>query len=367
MSKCCLAHFLVAAMLAAGADVSGQSVVVRDAPGIAFGPYTDSNSPAHWDGDTLYVFNSNDKPVRSYGRDQFHFVNPTDAQLDNKLALWWIECTWKDDNGVLYGWYHHEPRGLCPGTELTAPKIGAVKSTDNGLHWTDLGIVLEAPPGTLDCSYRNGWFAGGHGDFSGMLGRDKNHYYIFFSNYAGDVSEQGVAVARLPWKDRDDPVGKFRKYHDGEWEEPGLGGHMTPFFPAKLSWRERESDAFWGPSIHWNTYLGKYVILLNRAYGSPQWPQEGIYITSSDGLSDPKAWSIPKKITDGKWYPQVIGLDTKARETDKQCGRVGRLYMHGISRKEIVFLRRDDDPAALPPVYRPERGRPVSEKRAESP
>lgn len=341
----------VVLILAAACCAMGQSVVIRDAQGMVFGPYTDSNSPAHWDGDTLYILNSNDYPVRSFGPDQFHWGEPQDAKSNTPRPCW-IEATWKTDDGALYGWYHHEPRPLCAGTDLSAPKIGAARSTDNGLNWTDLGIVLEAPAGTIDCSYANGFFAGGHGDFSGILDREGKYYYIFYSNYAGDVSRQGVAVARMAWKDRDNPRGKFRKYCQGKWLQPGIGGHSTPFFPTKISWKEEKVDSFWGPSIHWNTYLEKYVILLNRAVGGPEWPQEGIYITFGTDLADPKSWTEPKKIVDGDWYPQVLGLDTKAKETDKLCGRVGRLYMHGISRKEIVFLRDGDDPTKLPPVYR---------------
>jgi hypothetical protein len=50
---------------------------------------------------------------------------------------------------ALYGWYQIELGGLCPGTRLTAPKVGAVRSTDSGAAWNGFGIVLEARPNTL--------------------------------------------------------------------------------------------------------------------------------------------------------------------------------------------------------------------------
>ena len=138
----------------------------------------DSNSPAHWSGDTLYVFNSWNHPSRSAGRDQFSLGAPLVDPLraaDPAIGNRWIEATWPDDDGTLYGWYHNEPKGLCPGSEtrtkygLTAPRIGAVRSRDNGATWEDLGLVLTAPAGSLDCQAQNGYFAGGHGDFSVML------------------------------------------------------------------------------------------------------------------------------------------------------------------------------------------------------
>ncbi|MDO8682023.1 MAG: hypothetical protein Q7N50_00880 [Armatimonadota bacterium] len=268
----------------------------------------------------------------------------------------WIECTWRTDDGVIYGWYHYEPRGLCPGNHLTAPMIGAARSTDNGSSWTDLGVVLEARPNTLYCKAKNGFFAGGNGDFSCMLDKDKKYLYLFISTYAGDVTEQGVSVARMEWKDRNDPVGKVWKYYEGKWNEPGVSGRVSPIFPAKVDWKRRNADAFWGPSIHWNTYLKKYVILLNRTAYRPGWPQEGVYITYSTNLADPASWTAPKKILNGgTWYPQVLGVNRNAKETDKLCGRQARFYMHGTSNHEIIFFREGEGTTKLPPLYSPEK------------
>lgn len=347
---------LIVLLLMCTQAAMAQSVLLRDAPGIGFKPYTDSNSPAYWVGDTLYVLNSNDNPALTKGWDQFGLDEGVQVKWNREVGgNRWMECAFQDDKGVLYGYYHCEIRPLCHSDDkLTAPKIGAARSTDNGLNWTDLGFVLEATPGTLDCTYKNGFFAGGHGDFSGMLSRDKKYVYVFFSNYAGDVGEQGIGVARLPWKDRDKPLGKFRKFFAGAWDEPGVGGHVTPFFPAKASWKGPDCDALWGPSIHWNTYLKQYVVLMNRVKGTPDWPQDGVYVSFANNLADPSSWTKPEKIVDkGKWYPQVLGLNTSARETDKLCGQVGRYFIHGTSRQEIVFLKKGEDPSKLPPVYVP--------------
>ncbi len=40
-------------------------------------------------------------------------------------------------------------------TRLTAPKVGAVRSTDSGAAWNGFGIVLEARPNTLCCDTTN--------------------------------------------------------------------------------------------------------------------------------------------------------------------------------------------------------------------
>jgi len=340
------------------------SVVLRDASPVRFRGAnssdpnrpgdTDCNSPAHWDGETLYLFNSAGHPWRSAGPDLFRLGQQSylRTEYNNKVnGGRWIECTWKDEDGTLYGWYHNEPGGLCPGTGLTAPRIGAVRSTDNGATWQDLGIVLEARPGTLRCDTPNKYFAGGNGDFSAIRDARREYLYFFISTYAGDTGEQGVAVARMRYADRNQPVGKVWKWHNGAWNEPGIGGRVTPIFPATVDWHRKNADAFWGPSIHWNTHLEQYVILLNRAQDA-NWTQEGVYVTFNRDLASPAAWTVPKKILGGlradQWYPQVIGLSRERRETDKLAGRVARLFVRGESRWEIVFLRPNESPALSP-------------------
>src|SRR4029079_9938336 len=105
---------------------------------------------------------------------------------------------------------------------------------------------------------------------------------------------QGVAVARMRLVDLDQPVGKVWKWRDGGWSEPGLGGRVTPIFAAKIDWHRPDADVFWGPSIHWNTYLQQYVILLNRAKDA-NWTQEGVYVSFNPDLSKPNAWSAPAR------------------------------------------------------------------------
>jgi hypothetical protein len=71
-------------------------------------------------------------------------------------------------------------------------------------------LVLDSTP-ELDCKSQNGYFAGGNGDFSVIPDRSRTYFYFLISTYSGPVSAQGVAVARLAFKDRDNPVGKVSK------------------------------------------------------------------------------------------------------------------------------------------------------------
>ena len=94
---------------------------------------TDCNSPLHWDRGTLFLFNSAGQPWRSSGGDLFDLSRSYIRSEYTTKANGgrWIECTWKADDGMLYGWYHHEPVGVCPEKPLTVPG-----------HWT-MGCIVE--------------------------------------------------------------------------------------------------------------------------------------------------------------------------------------------------------------------------------
>lgn len=198
-----------------------------------------------------------------------------------------------------------------------------------------LGIVLRSgnPP---TCWAANGYFASGHGDFSVALDQNREYFYILFSTYGGDVTSQGVAIARMPFASRRNPVGAVWKYYGGSWSEPGIAGRVSTVFPAIVGWEAADTDAFWGPSIHWNTYLQRYVVLMNRSCCWPDWPQEGVYISMNADLSDPSGWTSPHRIIEGgDWYPWVKG--TGAKETSAVAGQRVRLFMRSSSEWRIVF------------------------------
>ncbi len=327
---------------------------------LAFPAPVDSNSPVVRDGTEVLAFNSVGHPVVSYGPSMtsLQTVGPVILPTEVRGGLW-MEAVVRAPDGTLYGYYHNEPPGVCADyPHLTAPQIGAARSSDGGATWADLGLILTDAPGRIVCDTPNTYFAGGVGDFSVMLDPGSQLLYIFFSIYGGDVSEQGVGVARLAFADRDEPAGRVRKYFGGAWDEPGLGGFATVIYPAVAAWESAAPDAFWGPSVHWNTYLGQWVMLLNRTE-DVDFHNEGIYVAFATSLEDPGAWSQPQKVLDGgDWYPQVVGDDAE-QGTDKLAGQAAWFFLSGRSRWLIVF----DQPgvaaetragsAAAPAVARP--------------
>lgn len=311
---------------------------VFSAPVVYFPGPVDSNSPAIWVGEDLVVFNSASFPMRSAGPslDSFGELLDVECVKCDRPGGWWLEAVWKEpETGTLFGWYHLEPAEFeC----LTAPSIGTVVSHDGGVTWQDRGAVLENGY-PIDCNYQNGYFVGGNGDFSVVLDQQRQFFYFLFSNYGGPIEEQGIGIARSRFDDRGQP-GAVVKYYQGSWSEPGIGGRVTPLLSTATGWEGPIVDAFWGPSIHWNAYLEKYVALLNRTAGT-DWMQEGVYLTISDDLL---SWSEPQKILDSySWYPQVMGLDPGG--SDAYAGKMARLYIGGVSAYILEFSK----PAELAP------------------
>ncbi len=306
------------------------------APALKMPGVVDSNSPSHWSEGTLVVFNSDGLPIRSEGSSIQALGKTRAVRLYSydHVPLW-IEATHRTVAGTLYAWYHHEVFLHCEDNPVSAPEIGALRSDDNGITFHDLGIVLRAA-GDMDCQTQNRYFGGGNGDFSAIADQAGEYIYFLYSNYSGEAASQGVATARLRIEDLDRQPGKIFKYFEGRWEEPGLGGRESPVFAAATSWASDSANSLWGPSVHWNTHLNKYVMLMNHTCCSTDWPQAGIYVSYSPDLTRPELWQQPVQLmSGGGWYPMVMGLETGG--TDKLAGKTARFFTGSDSDWLIEF------------------------------
>lgn len=331
---------------------------------LAFSADTDSNSPSVWSlvsgRQYLYVLNSvagQSTQSRGLAVDKLAPLATIKWSPAAPFGGAWFEAIVPDpSSSYWYGYYHNERENVvCPGSGKVIPRIGAARSSDRGLTWKDLGTVVEAPPGTERCDTTNQYFVGGVGDFSVMLDKDQQYLYFYYTQYFEKGADVGIAVARMTWANRTSPVNKAAVWNAGAWL-PGSTQRVlqpdgkttanqfvyraaTPMAKAGDSWDGGTTavDVFWGPSIHWNTALGMYVMLLNRA-SSATWTQEGVYVSYSPTLDNPRAWSLPTKLLGGgRWYPQVVGLD--ASGTDKEAGALARFFMGGQSQYLIRFSR----------------------------
>jgi len=326
----------------------------------------DSNSPLVWDIEDgqrrLFALTSHSgQPRIASGTALDRLGAPAEISLLPHPGYGvWMEAVVTDEVETWYGFYHNEwPATSCGRDDRFVPRIGAARSTDRGRSWQDLGTVLQASQSTTACDSQNGYLIGGVGDLSVMLDRDKNYLYIFYSQYQRQRESQGVAVARMLWADRDRPAGRVAIWREGTFEpnagrlafSPLLPGAMrrklewtypaaSPLVAATEAWHDGDGkvNAFWGPSVHWNTALEQYVMLLNRAKDE-NYGMEGVYVSFAPSLDDPQLWSVPQKLlAGGKWYPQVVG-STLGTGTDKLAGASARFFMSGRSDWMINFFR----------------------------
>jgi hypothetical protein len=345
----------IPAPLRAQADRSPSARLVP-APALAMPAQVDSSTPMAWDRvDGVWTLFA----IASWGGAPSLLAGPQLDQLQRieSIALVphpgngvWMEAIVPDDVGAWYGYYHHEvPADLCGRPDRAILSVGAARSLDRGLTWENLGVILEGPRDSQACASANRFLVGGVGDPSAVLDSEHRYLYLYFSQYAKDPLAQGVAIARMPWADRDAPAGRLVVRQDGAWLPPQRPDDSTaatweypagtPLAPVSRPWHDGDNvvDAFWGASIHWNTYLERYVMLLNRAKNE-NFDNEGIYISYSAALDDPGAWSAPRKLmSGGGWYPQVAGLE--AGGTDREAGQRARFFLTGRSTSYIEFTR----------------------------
>lgn len=354
---------LAAAVLASAAMPAAQApalprVRFYRAPPVTLPGRIDSNNPLVWhrEGATavlsaLTSWGGVPEISRGASVDGLHLEGPV-AFTSHPGHGVWFEAVVPDQQGRWYGFYHHErPASECGRPDRQLPRIGLARSADHGRTWADLGIVLDAPAGSAACASANRFTLGGVGDVAAVLDRDERFVYLYASHYGLVAASQGVFAARLAWADRDAPAGRVEVWNDGAWLPPrdvaDRGGTPLWDYPAGTSlWPparpfhdgQPDADLFWGPAIHWNTYLERYVMLLNRA-GDEQYGQEGLYVSYGPSLDQPRAWTTPARLVKGgEWYPQAVGLEP-GRGTDRLAGQWARLFVTGRSSLLLRFER----------------------------
>lgn len=316
------------------------------------GPRTDANSPLIWIDETLTLFFNNwhIKDERAYSRIATgpNLLNLTTQGFitigdDPRLTHRWFESVLRMDNGDLYAFFHSE-EGVPCSFYIKSPQIGVALSQDNGYTWQNLGFILESPMSENNCDARNGFFSNGVGDFSVLLDKAKKYVYIYFANYPmnDQVKDQGISAARIRLEDLSSPAGKAWRWFNGAYSEPGMGGRSSALFKTEKDFNHPDPDSFWGPAIHYNTFLNKYVMVMPRTQGGNPpvhiWPTEGIYVTMTDDLSLPQSWTEPVKIAQGgHWYPQFVGIDHNQQETDSKIGQWARFFLEGESKYLVQF------------------------------
>jgi len=146
---------------------------------------------------------------------------------------------------------------------------GIAKSTDEGMSWQDLGLILSVPhpfdpTGATDV-----------GDNALVPYTDpstqQKYFYIFFPQHCWTATAECsdftfISVARAPYEELLTAASTgnslselFRKYYNGKWNQPGLGGLASETFPGVTG----ETDGDY--QIVWSTYRNRFVAMVDNA------------------------------------------------------------------------------------------------------
>jgi hypothetical protein len=198
--------------------------------------------------------------------------------------------------------YHAE----LPNDALYAA-LGLAESTDNGLHWTDLGEIIR-----LNQAYAVGLDGFEIGDGPLTLSPDGKYFYLYFPDWtangtlhtsaaAGLSTTTNVSVARAPvasvleaafGSSRPHTV-PFEKFYLGNWDlQPAIGGASTDLNPK---------SAYQGYlDIHYDSALQRYLMIISNDTAFA-------FAESIDGLH----WTVPTPLGDFgpiAAYPTAVGL-----------------------------------------------------------
>lgn len=164
--------------------------------------------------------------------------------------------------------------------------IGLAESDDDGYTWVKKGqIIKSAKPKEWAAIPQQG--GRGIGLPGGLADTSGKHFYIYYTDLSTSQAPYGgqINVARCSLNDGPPLPGNWKKYYNGAFAEPGLGGRETPIIDVYSS---GHSAAWFGRPAH-SKSMGKYVMVfsVNQAQeweaGLP--PRiSGIYLTVSDDL-----------------------------------------------------------------------------------
>lgn len=150
------------------------------------------------------------------------------------LAGVWVD----PDTGHWYGLVHNEFTPQPFGDRLHYDGIDYAVSTDRGRTWDIKGHVLTSPYSTErgdNTAFPQQTYHYGDGDPRLYVDTASGYFYVF---YGSRIVEKGggwkafhAHVARAPISQKMAP-GSWRKWYDGAWSQPGVGGRESNMVPV---------------------------------------------------------------------------------------------------------------------------------------
>ena len=263
------------------------------------------------DEEAWVIFNSGNqygthvKVARFKGADFEHTTRQSDGSIDVETDVSTHFCggMWYDNSmGVLYAPIHCEYKhDINPPAGWCRKKVRLATSTDKGSTWKLEGDILTDYLSKDDdwLKYSGALFEAGPGDFDFFADSAGGYFYIFSCNaYAPKNGTMNNylwfnEVARSAFSDKMAP-GKWYKFCNGTWTEPGLGGHAS-----KVS---MDSYGIYG-RVMYSTFLKKYMRIgvclgvVDKRFTNLGFRDGSIYVSTCDDLAK-QEWSPRVKLFD---------------------------------------------------------------------
>ncbi len=293
-----------------------------------------------WSFHTTTAYNNPTSVIRYKGSDFEHMVRQPDGKLrsSEQEVSCHIGCgMWFDDaTGTLYALIHSEYDGNIMkrdklwnlGAAWCRKKTRLATSKDMGLTWSDPKDVLTAclpEPGDWS-KYAGSDFEMGPADFD--LYTDIQGGYFYVTCWNGFVAKKEpmnkfgtyTEVSRCAISDKMAP-GKWYKFRNGAWTEPGLGGKASRVSQFPI----------YGRTIY-NSYLKKYlrvginIRVIDERFKAFGLVDASVYILTCTDLAK-QDWSLPAKLMDepGNIRFSFSLSDPKGNDFTS-CGKTFRIY-----------------------------------------
>jgi hypothetical protein len=129
---------------------------------------------------------------------------------------------------TLYGWNHNETACNYAKYGQTHTSMTMARSSDYGHTWSIEGPIITGTDPPHDSKMT--------GDSCGNIIRGQDGYYYAYCSHNGAHSWDGGYgfAARAPISDPG--PGKWTKYFNGSWSEPGVGGKSSPIDGGGSAW-----------------------------------------------------------------------------------------------------------------------------------
>ncbi len=321
------------------------------------------------DGEVWVLFNLGNqygttvKIARYKGADVEHTVRQPDGtiQVEPGISTHFCGGMWYDhDTGTLYAPLHCEYyRDISPPAGWTRKKTRLATSTDKGLTWKLVGdIITGYMPGENEwLKFSGSYFEAGTGDFDFYADSLGGYFYIYSCNaYAPKNGKMNNflwynEVARCAISDKMAP-GKWFKFCNGSWDQPGLGGKATRVTMG--------SHGIYGRIIY-SRPLKKYLRIgislgiADRRFTDTGFSDGSIYVAACDDLAN-QIWTPKAKLFDipanDKYGFTVTDGDGKDPFVCDQTLRAYNYWLYNLpSRAVDVRFEQGSTPFAVTPAY----------------